>query len=112
MDPWEHLYLPGSSYVWTTPRCGPHRIKVVVTGDLFRHEYEHLFVVTIREDINTYCGDRLDFTVDMRDVGRAARAFGSFPGHSRWDPCCDVNDDFKVDMRDIGAVARRFGWSC
>ncbi len=54
----------------------------------------------------------MDFKVDMRDLGRGARAFGSRPGHPRWNPCCDVNDDFKVDMRDIGAVARSFGWHC
>jgi hypothetical protein len=114
LDPWEHKYLPGSTYVYAAVPCPPcvHTITVVVTGTNFRHVYVHKFVTTIREDITTICGDNIDCQVDMRDVGRAARAFGSFPGHDRWDPCCDINDDFKVDMRDIGGVARRFGWRC
>jgi hypothetical protein len=114
LDPWEVVYLPGSKYIWPNVPCPPcvHTIKVIVIGPNFRDEYVHKFVTTIREDVTTYCGDVIDCQVDMRDVGRAARGFGSYPGHPRWDPCCDVNDDFKVDMRDIGAVARRFGWHC
>ena len=76
----------------------------------------HTVIAIIREDITTYTGEFIlggyppDFQVDMRDVGRAARAFGSYPGHLRWDPACDINDDYEVVMRDIGAIARKFGW--
>ncbi len=52
-----------------------------------------------------------DFKVDMRDIGGAARAFGSYPGHERWTAIADINDDKKVDMRDIGGIARMFGWT-
>jgi ABC-type branched-subunit amino acid transport system substrate-binding protein len=55
------------------------------------------------EDIN-YDGE-----VDMRDVGAAARAFGTYPGHERWEKEADINFDNNVDMRDIGAIARKFG---
>jgi hypothetical protein len=112
LDGWEHVYLPGSHYTWTTPGCGYHTVTVKLKGKNFKHTYVHGFVVTIREDITSYTGELIDFTVDMRDIGRAAKAFGSSPGHPRWDPCCDINGDFKVDMRDIGAVARKFGWHC
>lgn len=74
------------------------------------HEYTHRFVVTIREDVTSYAGDIIDIKVDIRDVSRAAAAFGSMPGHPRWEPSCDVNDDFKVNIRDISAVASKFGW--
>jgi hypothetical protein len=106
---WEHKYL--GPYTKTGVAGGPHTITVVITGDAFTHTYTHTYVATIRQDVNTYTGELLDFTVDMRDVGRAARAFGSYPGHLRWDPACDINDDFTVDMRDIGGIARFFGWS-
>jgi ABC-type transport system substrate-binding protein len=53
-----------------------------------------------------------DGKVDMKDIGRAAKAFGSYPGHARWDSVSDINDDYKVDMKDIGGVARFFGWKC
>jgi hypothetical protein len=50
-----------------------------------------------------------DGKVDMRDVGQAARAFGTYPGHERWEKEADINFDNVVDMRDIGAIARKFG---
>jgi hypothetical protein len=100
------------SYTKNSVSCGPHIITVVITGPVFSHTYTHAYVATTREDLNTYSGELLDFTVDMRDIGRAARAFGSSPGHLRWEPIADINDDFVVDMRDIGGIAREFGWSC
>jgi hypothetical protein len=52
-----------------------------------------------------------DGRVDMRDVGAAARAFGTYPGHARWEKEADINFDNVCDMRDIGAIARKFGTS-
>ncbi len=57
-----------------------------------------------------------DNKVDMKDIGLVARAFGTVPGHARWNPICDVTGplgvpDGKVDMRDVSAVARQFGWT-
>ena len=72
--------------------------------------------ITIKEDIagSTYINSRLtapDFKVDMKDIGAAAKAFGSYPGHARWSTGADINGDYKVDMKDIGAIAKRFGWT-
>jgi len=55
-----------------------------------------------------------DGKVDMRDIYLVARAFGSEPGHPRWDPRADLTGpedvpDGKVDMRDVYLVARDFG---
>jgi len=50
-----------------------------------------------------------DGKVDMRDIALVCRAYGSYPGHPRWDPRCDLNDDEKVDMKDIGWVCRYYG---
>jgi parallel beta-helix repeat protein len=56
-----------------------------------------------------------DLRVDMRDVGRAARAYDAELGHERWNPHADITGtrslvpDGKVDMRDIGLIARYFG---
>jgi hypothetical protein len=108
---WEYL----GPYNIGTVSCGAHNITVEVYNaedDSLMHTYLHEYVATIREDVNTYTGELLDFKVDMRDIGRAARGFGSYPGHDRWDPPTDVNEDFRTDMRDIGAIARMFGWSC
>jgi len=60
-------------------------------------------LITIFGDLN---GDR---TVDGRDLAITARAFGSYPDSSRWNPIADVNKDFKVDGKDLALVAKRFG---
>jgi parallel beta-helix repeat protein len=50
-----------------------------------------------------------DGKVDMVDLGIASRAFGSYPGHPRWNPIADLNKDERVDTRDIAVIARNFG---
>jgi hypothetical protein len=52
-----------------------------------------------------------DYIVDMKDIRRAAKAFGTYPGHERWDPICDTNGDDLIDMKDIRMVAKGFGWT-
>lgn len=47
--------------------------------------------------------------IDMRDIGRAARAFGLSLGDPSWDPIVDFNSDQQIDMRDVGTSARLFG---
>ncbi|MGD0160757.1 MAG: PKD domain-containing protein, partial [Candidatus Bathyarchaeia archaeon] len=59
--------------------------------------------VTIMGDVNG------DFKVDMKDIALVARAFGSKPGSSNWNPNADVNSDGKIDMKDIALVGRNFG---
>jgi len=66
--------------------------------------YTHNIFVTIRMDLN------YDYVVDIRDISTAGRAFGSYPGHLRWDARADINGDRLVDIRDISAIGRRFGW--
>jgi hypothetical protein len=56
-----------------------------------------------------------DRQVDMRDIAVIAFAFGSSPGHPRWNQAADITGstpgvpDGKVDMRDIAAAAKNFG---
>jgi hypothetical protein len=88
---------------------GEHHIIINVTttsGPYAGETYiaDKPIYVTRLEDTNR------DIKVDMRDIGTAARAFGSYPGHLRWSYISDINHDHKVDMRDIGQIARYFGW--
>jgi len=61
------------------------------------------------------CDINHDLTVDMRDVGRAARAFDTQEGDLDWNPHVDITGfehlvpDGTVDMRDIALIARNFG---
>ncbi len=51
----------------------------------------------------------LDRKVDIKDITTAALAFGSFPGHPRWNPVADVNHDYVIDIRDLVLVAGQLG---
>jgi peptide/nickel transport system substrate-binding protein len=47
--------------------------------------------------------------IDIRDIAAAAKAFGSAPGHPRWNPDADIDKNEKVDIRDIAMIAKQFG---
>ncbi len=49
-----------------------------------------------------------DGEVDIQDIAMAASAFGSYPGHARWDVSADFNDDERIDMRDLHLIAINF----
>jgi hypothetical protein len=53
-----------------------------------------------------------DDKIDMRDISEAAQAFGSYPGHPKWNPELDLNRDDNVNMRDLAIIARLFGKEC
>jgi branched-chain amino acid transport system substrate-binding protein len=50
-----------------------------------------------------------DGKVDITDIAIAAMAFGSYPGHTKWEKEADMNYDDKVDIFDIAVIAKDFG---
>jgi parallel beta-helix repeat protein len=56
-----------------------------------------------------------DGKVDIRDLAVAAKAFGSYPGHAKWNPNADITGvdylvpDDKVDIRDLAVMAKNYG---
>lgn len=65
--------------------------------------YGPYVTVAFKADIN------VDGKVDMKDVRTASKAFGSYPGHERWNPDADVSGDERVDMRDLRLITKNFG---
>jgi hypothetical protein len=59
--------------------------------------------VSIPGDINA------DRKVNIVDVAKGAKTFGSKPGDSGWDANADVNEDGIINIIDIATVAREFG---
>jgi len=53
-----------------------------------------------------------DGAVDGKDISKIAAAFGSYPGHPRWNPIADLNRDDAVDGKDISKCAANFGKEC
>jgi hypothetical protein len=60
----------------------------------------------------THIGDiNYDGKVDITDVAKVSKAFGSMPNYGPWNPVCDVNNDGKVDITDVALVSKGFGWA-
>ena len=53
-----------------------------------------------------------DGKVNVQDLFAASKAFGSYPGHPRWDPDIDLNQDLVIDVRDLFTIAKNFGREC
>jgi hypothetical protein len=53
-----------------------------------------------------------DGKINLIDYFEATLAFGSYPGHPRWDPAADLDQNFKINLLDIFEVAIAFGKSC
>jgi parallel beta-helix repeat protein len=47
--------------------------------------------------------------VDMNNIMTILNAFGSYPGHPRWNPACDLNQDGRIDLADIVTALMNFG---
>jgi len=62
-----------------------------------------LLVPTRLEDLNE------DGKVDIQDITIFAVAFGSYPGHSRWNPKADVDKNGKVNILDGVLIAKSYG---
>lgn len=57
-----------------------------------------------------YPGDvNRDGKVDIQDLGRATSAFGSYPGHLKWNPKADQDQNDRIDIKDIAVVSKNFG---
>ena len=54
----------------------------------------------------------LDGTIDISDAILAGLAFGSYPGHPRWNELADLNKDNVVDIFDVIILANNFGKYC
>jgi parallel beta-helix repeat protein len=50
-----------------------------------------------------------DLKVNLQDVLKTALAFGSYPGHPKWNPHCDTDGNFRIDLKDIYIICKSFG---
>jgi hypothetical protein len=60
--------------------------------------------------IETILGDVTgDGKVDIIDIATIAKAYGSYPGHPKWNPNADLDDNNKIDIMDIAKAAKNYG---
>jgi hypothetical protein len=50
-----------------------------------------------------------DGKVELKDIYAVAKAYGSYPGHPRWNPACDINGDGKVELKDYYVTCKNYG---
>ena len=114
---WDNGYPSGgnywSNYLGTDAKSGQYQnltgsdgigdTPYIIDGDNVDHYPLMKPFIPILGDLNG------DGQVDIRDIARPARAFGSYPGHARWDPAADLNRDGIIDLKDIAQIAKNFG---
>jgi hypothetical protein len=59
--------------------------------------------------VRLFCDVNEDGKVDGKDVALTIKAFGSYPGHPKWNPNADMNGDNKVDGKDIALIIKNYG---
>jgi len=85
-------------------------VEVDLDGDgVPEHTFTSGVELTQNDFMTVLCDVDADGKVDIRDIGLAARAFGTSYGDVRWNPMPDINADNHVDLRDIAQIARHFG---
>lgn len=102
------------TFYWNTTGvqpCQNYTIKANCTLSEDPHQEDNEFVngevkVDIVADVNN------DGKVDGMDIALIIKAFGSSPGHPRWDSYLDVNNDGKVDIKDIALALKKYGKTC
>jgi len=50
-----------------------------------------------------------DRRVDIKDVAKVSKIYGTLSGMPEWNPNCDINNDGRVDIKDVAIVSRQFG---
>jgi hypothetical protein len=74
----------------------------------YRVQASTTFEVILRGDITGFEGVP-DGKCDILDVATVAAAFGSYPGHPRWNPIADLDDNGKVEILDVAMVTVDYG---
>jgi len=104
-------YWDGSTWVTVSPTDNPFYGKVITYNEFFLITNRYDFAGQSFKVVDTAKYQTVpDMMIDYMDIGPAARAFGAYPGHARWNPSCDVVVDYFIDYMDIGSICRKFGW--
>ena len=99
-------------YIWTTEGtvpCHNYIIRAEASANPYEKDIANNMFIAGEVKIITLADLDGDGKIDMKDIAIAARAFGTHPGDSRWNPTADLDGNSNVDMRDIARVAKAFG---
>jgi hypothetical protein len=103
------------TFTWNTTAAMPcHNYTISAEASPVPYEYNATNNIFTDGSVKIRIVGDLDGNgkVDVKDVAAAALAYGSYPGHPRWNPAADINRDNKIDVKDIAAISRNFGVTC
>jgi hypothetical protein len=98
------------TFTWNTivVPAGTHLISAIATTVPGETNTENNIAATVI--IETILGDVTgDGKVDIIDIATIAKAYGSYPGHPKWNPNADLDDNNKIDIIDIAKAAKNYG---
>jgi PKD repeat protein len=84
---------------------GNYAVTLNVTSNGLWNAITKSITITFRADLNR------DGTVNILDITILAKAFGSRPGDSDWNPIADIYADGVVNIRDVTIAAKDYGKS-
>jgi len=109
------------TFLWNTTGLMPCNSFVIkAETSLIQYEYnitnnmliDGTVKIRVLGDVNG------DGKTEAKDIALVAKAFGSYPGHPRWNPDADVTSvkylvpDGYVDVRDLALICKNFGHKC
>jgi len=98
-NPWVSHWIRVTLLIWVT-------VKEDIAGSTYYDDIGFLtYPAKLKKQVPTP-----DTAVDGKDISLAAGAFGSEPGHPRWNSVADISGDYFVDGKDISGIAKLFGW--
>jgi hypothetical protein len=103
------------TFNWNTTSitpCHNYTISARATFVLFEYNITNNVYVDGKIKIRLLGDINGDGKVDVTDVAMVSAAFGSYPGHPRWNPACDINRDNRIDVQDLAKVSKNFGKFC
>jgi parallel beta-helix repeat protein len=112
----QYITLPSGNFtivrfIWNTTGSGKGNHIISAYAEPLQGEIDTadniltdgIVKVTIVGDVNG------DGKVNLVDVFAVALAFGSYPGHPKWNPNCDINNDGKINLLDYFITAVNYG---
>jgi PKD repeat protein len=97
---------PQINHNYTQP--GNYTVILTVTDKVGRYDTISANIEVLNATVKSYDING-DGVIDGGDLIIVAFAYGSYPGHPKWNPIADINHDNVVDGSDMLPVARHFG---
>jgi hypothetical protein len=106
-------YLTFSSTMLSTKmaKSGIAQVTLILYVSLYAAATSFTFNIVLSGSDHLLGDVNKDGIVDLKDVTKVAKAYGSTPSSPGWDPNCDINMDLVVDLKDYFIVCKNYGQS-